>query len=114
MKKHLLSFLFIILSIGLFAAPRTQTEALSIAKDFFNQSYNTSTRTNALPQLVFTSSDLSTEFTRSSENHSDAFYIYNNGDSGFVIVSGDDRMRSEERRVGKEGGSTWSCSGGVA
>ena len=94
MKKLLLSFLAITLSLCLFAAPRSQSEALSIAIDFFSQSANASTRTNVQPQLVLTSSDLSLDATRASSNQVDAFYIYNNGDNAFVIVSGDDRMRT--------------------
>ena len=94
MKKLLLSILAITVSLCLFAAPRSQSEALSIAIDFFSQSANASTRSSVQPQLVLTSSDLSLDATRASSNQVDAFYIYNNGDNAFVIVSGDDRMRT--------------------
>ena len=78
----------------LLARERTQSEALSIATDFFNESTLLITRSSATPQLVATSSDIIyPNSTRVSITQQPAFYIFNYGDDAFVLVSGDDRMK---------------------
>ena len=94
MKKILLLFILIATPLLLIAKERTQSEALSIATEFFGKNQSVSTRAITAPQLVATSIDFNyTPATRASVSQLPAFFIYNNGDTGFVIVSGDDRMK---------------------
>ena len=94
MKKILLLFILIATPLLLIAKERTQSEALSIATEFFGKNQSVSTRAITAPQLVATSIDFHyTPATRASVSQLPAFFIYNNGDTGFVIVSGDDRMK---------------------
>ncbi len=95
MKRHLLLSLLLIATTIAFAKPRTQTEALSIAKDFFEQSASAATRSNSEIQLVGTSTDfMEVPTTRFTDAKSIAYYIYNWGHNAFVIISGDDRMKT--------------------
>ena len=94
MKRNLLFLFLFALPLLLLAKERTQSEALIIATDYF-KSEQVSTRAATLPQLVATSIDFKyAPVTRAVSTQSPAFYIYNNGESGFVIVSGDDRMKT--------------------
>ena len=74
------------------AAQRSAEEAREVARMFFTQ--NVSTRSAGDISLVAVSGDLlGTAETRGTETET-AFYVFNRGDEAFVIVSGDDRMKS--------------------
>ena len=88
--KHSLytrTILYLVISllpvIDIFAAPRSEKQALQIAQDFFPEIINFNS-VNSRKVLSDTKADnLSNE----------AFYIFNNADGqGFVIISADDRM----------------------
>lgn len=92
MKKLLLLSLVLLCSLTAWTAQRSQEEALSIARTFFIQSSEAVTRNTGDIQLVAVSNDLlKSVSTRSVEGT--AFYVYNHGQSAYVIVSGDDRMK---------------------
>lgn len=94
MRRSLLLSLLVVCSIVLFAKERTQQEARAIAKEYFYRSASVSTRAVPDPQLAAVSNDLlKSAVTRSKVAGAPAFYVYNNGDAGYVIVSGDDRMK---------------------
>lgn len=94
MRRSLLLSLLVVCSLALFAKERTQEEAFAIAKEYLYRSGSTSTRAEVIPQLVAVSTDLLKSVTsRSTASEFPAFYVYNNGDVGYVIVSGDDRMK---------------------
>ena len=94
MKKNLLLLLLFVSPIVMIAKERTQSEALSIAEEFFNKSQGINTRASATPTLVAVSSDFNySPSTRTASTQVPAFYIYNNGTEAFAIVSGDDRMK---------------------
>ena len=57
------------------------------------QSSSIATRNAADVQLVAVSSDLLNSTSTRSVTNGNAFYIYNNAHSAYVIVSGDDRMK---------------------
>lgn len=93
MKRLTLLLLFFI-PFMLIANERSQNEAFKIAHDFFNNHQTASTRSSTLPQLIAMSTDFNYGPTmRTASNHYPAFYIYNNNESQFVIVSGDERMK---------------------
>ncbi|RGN31419.1 thiol protease/hemagglutinin PrtT [Bacteroides oleiciplenus] len=93
MKKLLLLLLVLLCSLRAWTAQRSPEEALSIARTFFMQSSGVATRNVADVQLVAVSGDLlKSASTRGVEGI--AFYVYNNAQSAYVIVSGDDRMKS--------------------
>lgn len=79
------------------AAPRSASEAQEIASQFF-ASHTLNTRGNmasANVTLAATSTQLQTVRPQTRQTADQpAYYIYNQGDNGFVIVSGDDRMAS--------------------
>ncbi|MDR1004354.1 MAG: C10 family peptidase [Prevotellaceae bacterium] len=101
MKKTLLLLLALFtLTLSSWAAQRTPQDAEAIARAFFAQSPQTTTRgaTDNRLRLVALSGDLltpsgtaSTRGTSTADNT--AFYIYNYANTGYVIVSGDDRMK---------------------
>ena len=92
MKKLLLLSLVLLCSLTAWTAQRSPEEALSIARSFFMQSSGVITRNAGDIQLVAVSNDLlKSVSTRSVEGT--AFYVYNHGQSAYVIVSGDDRMK---------------------
>lgn len=92
MRKLLLLSWLLLCSLMVRAAQRSPEEGLSIARSFFMQFNNATTRNAAEVQLIAVSNDLlKSASTRSVEGT--AFYIYNNGHSAYVIVSGDDRMK---------------------
>ena len=84
MKKYiLLSLVMLIGMTTLSARPITEARAKQIGQRFVQANFNTNLRSNEL-QLVYTGS---------SSRGEACFYAYNVGDSGFVIVSADDRFR---------------------
>ena len=84
MKKHILLFLVMLVSMTtLNAHPIDAARAQEIGQRFVQANFNYNLRSNEL-QLVYTGS---------SSRGEACFYAYNVGDSGFVIVSADDRFR---------------------
>jgi len=89
MRKIFLGFIAILVSMTLFAAPRTAEQAAAIAAQFTNQQ----------PQLCQLHKSARTATTmrlahKALQNNSEdaAFYVFNQeGNKGFVIVSADDR-----------------------
>jgi hypothetical protein len=92
MKKPILVFaIFISLIEFIYSKPRTANEAFQIAKNQVNQSIGSIQKipSGADLTLVYTATDASLPPTNG------LFYIYNKGvDSGFIIVSGDDRANT--------------------
>ena len=91
MKKiKLFSLLMLFSAINLTAAPRSAEEAKILATEFFSGK-KLKTRSVTTPVvLAATSLELENVSTRLSQ--SPAYYIYNQNQTGFVIISGDDRM----------------------
>ena len=84
MKKHILLSLVMLLGMTtLNARPVDEARAKEIGQKFAQANFNTNVRNNEL-QLVYTGS---------SSRGDACFYAYNVGNSGFVIVSADDRFR---------------------
>ena len=93
MRKLLLLSWLLLCSLMVWAAQRSSEDAFSIARSFFMQSSSIATRNAADVQLVAVSSDLLNSTSTRSVINGNAFYIYNNAHSAYVIVSGDDRMK---------------------
>ena len=87
MKRTLLFAFVLCAALSAAAGPRSADEALAVARSFFAR--NTATRAADNVRLVAASGDL-LPATRTAGG--DAFYVFNQGDEAFVIVSGDDRM----------------------
>lgn len=93
MKKFFLGLLAIMVSVTLFAAPRTMEEAAQIAAQFTNQQprlrmAHKSPRAAANMRLAH----------KALQNNSEAaaYYVFNQeGNNGFVIVSADDRTSED-------------------
>jgi hypothetical protein len=95
MKKTILFLVLLASALFANAAQRSAQEALAVARTFFAQGQvSTRTTTDDL-RLVASSADLlgTTNTTTRSTTAGVAFYVYNYGDAGYVIVSGDDRMK---------------------
>lgn len=95
MKRNLLLLILVLVApLMLMSQKRSQSEALSIAKDYFDKSQGITTRAASAPVLVAVSTDFQyNNLTRAQADLNPAFYIFNQGDDSFVIVSGDDRMK---------------------
>ena len=84
MKKQIFLFLIMLFSAtALLARPIDEAKAKAIALKFFSNEISKELKSNDL-QLVYTGSS-----TRGEA----CFYVYNVGETGFVIVSADDRFR---------------------
>ena len=82
MKKYLLSVLALILGIGmLHAGPVDVNRAKLVGQQF------------AQVTLQSRNADLELVYTASTERGATAFYVFNIGQTGFVVVSGDDFYR---------------------
>lgn len=93
MKTHFLFICTWLIASMAGAAPRSQEEAENIARNFLASKghQNVSTRSAGF-HLAGTSTDLLPATAKRSAESQPAFYIYNQGQQAFVIVSGDDRM----------------------
>lgn len=83
----------ILFSVESYAAPRSEQEAKEIAQNFF---YIKNTRTfysNQDLRLIATSDNFTSPRTRGIYDQSPAWYLYTAGKNGFVLISGDDRMK---------------------
>ncbi len=93
-KTALLISIFLVFSATILAKPRTSNEALTIANSFKQKTQGTIKRmysTSSLLKLAYTCTD--NIATRSSELNA-YYYVFNVGDnSGFIIVSGDDKAK---------------------
>lgn len=93
MRKTNLLFIFFLSLCSLYAQNRSESGAMKIAESHFSKNSGFSSR--IAPEgikLVATSDDFITDFKTKSASSDKAFYVYNNGSSSFVIVSGDERM----------------------
>ena len=80
------------LSFILNAQERSVSDATSIANSFFSNTPKRAPITASNPQLIAVSNDLfDLPATRTSTYP--AFYVFNNAENGYVIVSGDERMK---------------------
>lgn len=91
MRKILLLSLVLFCTISTWATQRSTGEALEIARSFFAQ--YPATRSVDDIRLVAVSGDLLKSASTRSVSDEPAFYVYNHGQSAYVIVSGDDRMK---------------------
>ena len=92
MRKSLLLLISVLICALSFAKDRTQAEALMLAKQFVDNSRQTTLRSSAEPQLVASSATLLESKSSTRGIVSPSFYVFNSG-NGFVIISGDDRMQ---------------------
>ena len=93
MRKLLLSCLALLSAWPVWAAQRTQGEAMDIARSFLAQRSTTRALSGEL-QLAAVSSDLlPSAATRGAASSEPSFYVFNQGASAYVIVSGDDSMK---------------------
>lgn len=76
---------------SVWAKQLTQDEAWKVARSFFNQSG--SLRSAGDISLVALSGDLIESSPLRSTSAQTAFYVFNQGNSSYAIVSGDDRMK---------------------
>lgn len=83
MKKSLSTIAFLTLSLTLLAGPVGQDRALRAARGFFGE-----TKASDLT-LVWDGEDAKTK----AVGESPAFYVYNRTGGGFVIISGDDKVK---------------------
>lgn len=87
MKKLLLVFSIIFLSVQLWAEPIDSVQAVSFAKQFFSSNSSRAMR-------VSVSNNFKLAYVNKGMNNHPHFYIYNIGDNnGFVIVSADTRVK---------------------
>lgn len=92
MKKiQLFSLLLFFSAIHLAAAPRSAEEAWHLAKDFF-AGHNLKTRNFTATSVVLAATSLDIENRQTRSLETPAYYVYNQNQTGFVIISGDDRM----------------------
>lgn len=91
MRKILLLLLVLFCTISTWARQRSTEEALEIARSFFAQ-YPTTRSVDGI-RLAAVSGDLLKSVSTRSIPDEPAFYVYNHGQSAYVIVSGDDRMK---------------------
>ncbi|MDR0895347.1 MAG: C10 family peptidase [Prevotellaceae bacterium] len=97
-KKTLLIILLLVAAWTANAVQRSSQEALAIARAFFARSEQTTTRgaVDNMIRPVISSRELlkaGDADTRHVVNGDAAFYVYNRGDDGYVIISGDDSMK---------------------
>jgi hypothetical protein len=92
--RLVLSLLLCFLSAGsLLAAPRSETDALMVARQFYSGLNNTLVRSSLDLKLAYTCRDTASRL-RSSEQPA-LFYIFHVGENqGFVIVSGEEATKS--------------------
>jgi hypothetical protein len=87
-KKLLLVLVLALYTLAGYAKQRTESEALSIARSFYER---TSKLKAGVPlTLAYAGKDATA--TRSAGNNAH-YYLFNKGGDGFVIVSGDDRAK---------------------
>ena len=95
MRKRRISLLTLTLfTLTLSAGPRSAVEAEQLAAIFFEKhavKARGAAETGGVT-LAATSADLSTASRTVRQASSPAYYVYNQADNGFVIISGDDRM----------------------
>lgn len=92
MRKTLLFLISFLVSFPLWAVQRTSEEALEIARAFFTQQVQT--RSTSEVELVAVANDFLQSTTTRGTSEGNAFYVFNRGTDAYVIVSGDDRMKS--------------------
>lgn len=92
MRKTLLFLISFLVSFPLWAVQRTSEEALEIARAFFTQQVQT--RSTSEVELVAVANDFLQSATTRGTSEGNAFYVFNRGTDAYVIVSGDDRMKS--------------------
>lgn len=91
MRKIATIFLALLCFSPTWAKQLTQEEAWKVARSFFNQSGNL--RSAGEIHLVALSGDLIESSSLRSTSGQTAFYVFNQGNSAYAIVSGDDRMK---------------------
>ncbi|WP_321519932.1 thiol protease/hemagglutinin PrtT [uncultured Bacteroides sp.] len=95
--KKIVIFLFLsfCLAISSGAKPRAQQEILSIAKSYFSQQGKIiSMKSSPVePKIVATSSSLHLVNNKLLSQISEYFYIYEETNRGFIIISADDRIK---------------------
>ena len=92
MKKYIFYLLISCIILPMQAKERTETERLRIVHEHFANRASTAKRAPANIKLAGTASQiLDMPSTRAAT--SEAFYIYNYGESAFVIISGDDKLK---------------------
>ena len=84
MKRVLLTLMTLVLSFGMFATHRSEEEAAAIAAEFVNQG-GTAIDGGAPARKISPSS------LRLAHRAEDAYYIFNQAQGGYIVVSADDR-----------------------
>lgn len=91
MKKSLILVFSLLSTYIMWGKQLSQSEALDVARNFFGQSENL--RSTEEIQLAAVAEELTDAGTLRASSGETAFYVFNRGNSGFVIVAGDDRMK---------------------
>jgi len=95
LKFYLILFLISGFPVFLFSAQIDENTALEKAQQFYNQNEKSALRSASDFQLVYTCKDTTKTLLRSaSANENIYYYIFNVGNNGFVIVSGNDATKS--------------------
>ncbi len=84
MRKYIFTLAFIGLLLGVYAQHVTETEAYAVAKNFYAQHQNH----KSAGQLELYATQVNHTATQKSNTQQVYYYIFNDGNQGFVIVSG--------------------------
>ena len=84
MKKYVMSLLALVLGVGMACAnPVSISQAKFVGQQFVQTNFEQSRQSN----------DLTLVYTGASQRGEVCFYVFNVGDSGYVMVSADDYFR---------------------
>lgn len=84
----------LLFSLKSYAAPRSEQEARILAENFFKSIRTRSGSFSSSLKLIATSNNITpNKQTRNSFSQSPAWYLYTANRQGFVLISGDDRMK---------------------
>ena len=90
MKRYFLLLTVLFFALFFEAKEVSYNEALTKASEFFAPASSSKKQIKALQNRL----SLATTFNQTEEKNKPAFYIINNGENGFVIVSADDNTKS--------------------
>lgn len=91
MKKTLILVFTLLSTCIMWGKQLSQSEAMDVARNFFGQSGDL--RSAEEIKLAAVAEELTDINNLRSATGESAFYVFNRGNSGFVIVAGDDRMK---------------------
>lgn len=92
MRKYYLLLITVFISVIGFAQKRNESDALEIASSYFNGKHKSILGRDAIKRVYISDGTNINKSPMSGISDSPAFYVFNNSDNAFVIVSGDERM----------------------